>query len=191
VKNRGLFQWLVGLAVLAVFTFLLVGMFRAISNLRQSPAKLAPSATMCAPTPASRVVPTGPATATPKPSEYGTVGPQEPTNTPIPINKTTDMSPGVATQYKSRMLVFHCDGTYELFLNAIEATQIPLRPGDVIIYAAEPHAFEGAHPPAATVAAPEPSTTALPPSTPVTPQITSTGQPYPVPVTSGPTPAQL
>jgi hypothetical protein len=70
-------------------------------------------------------------TPTPNPSQYGTIPPLGPSVTPIPYSKITDLSPDSPEDHKGQFIVFHCDGTYELFLTA--GTEIPLQPGDHIL----------------------------------------------------------
>jgi hypothetical protein len=75
-------------------------------------------------------------TPTPNPSQYGTIPPLGPSVTPIPYSKITDLSPDSPQDHKGQFIVFHCDGTYELFLTA--GTEIPLQPGDHILNSIPP-----------------------------------------------------
>jgi len=104
----------------------------AVRPLQNISSKIFPSLTpTCVPTrsPSSSVVVQR--TSTPSPSEYGTVQPSGPSVTPILFSKIADLSPDSPEDYKGQFIVFHCHGTYELFLSA--GTDIPLQPGDHIL----------------------------------------------------------
>jgi len=102
-----------------------------------------------------------------------------------------DLSPELPEHDKIHWLVFHCDGTYEMFLTASSTQQAPLQPGDVLIYAYLPSLMD--HPMAPTIAIPD---TPVPPPT-LRPEVfteaalTATArklQPYPPPTTGQVTP---
>src|ERR1700752_5365485 len=79
----------------------------------------------CVPTRSSSSSVVAQRTSTPNPSEYGTVPPSHPSATPIPFSKITDLSPDSPDDHKGQFIVFHCDGSYELFLSA--GAEITLR----------------------------------------------------------------
>ena len=133
-----LLRWLFGLALLAVFTLVLVGVFRSASSIQQVSGSVAPSATHCAPTPVLWV--TSPPT-TPLHTDIGPVT-RSPSVTPWPINKTTDLAPNIPDSDKGQLIVMHCDGTLELIWYI--HTPVALQPGDVII-AQSPSASGSGH----------------------------------------------
>jgi hypothetical protein len=183
-RARRLIGWIGGIALLTVFTWVLAGLFRGASSLNQPSGAQTLAPTKCAPTPAPATEPPGPPTPTPRREDFGTIPPRRPTMTPYPISKTTDLSPQVSMQDKGHVVVFHCDGTYEMFLAADPSKPVPLQTGDVVIEVVLPESAQQMHPPAATTAAPPPSPTQLAPSTPAPTQAISTEQPYPVPATA-------
>lgn len=184
-----LLQEVGGLALLVVFAVVLVVVFRSVSNAYQAPGSAVPSATVCVPTPLSPTLPPGPATATPDRAHFGTVPPPQPTLTPYPISKTTDLSPNVAMDDKGKVLVYHCDGTYELFLTADPAKAVPLQPGDVVVYRALPISALKLQAP--TMAGPWPTSTALASPAPVVIPVTPTRQPYPGPTANAPSNSEV
>src|SRR5262249_32204403 len=135
----------------------------------------------CVPTPQPPTLPPGPPTATPDVARIGTLtpGPRAPTLTPYPINKTTDLSPAVAA--KGKVLVFHCDGTYEMFLTTNPAGPIPLQAGDTIVYRALPESALTLDQAPTARPWPTPTSELL---TPLPPELTRTPGPYP-PTTLG------
>ena len=122
---------LIGLILLGV---ILLSFALAQKPLQNISSRFFPSATpTCVPIQSSNSakVERSPATPTPNPSQYGTVPPLRPSVTPIPYSKITDLSPDSPQDHKGQFIVFHCDGTYELFLRA--GIDIPLQPGDHIL----------------------------------------------------------
>jgi hypothetical protein len=100
------------------------------------------------------------------------VPPRGSTVTPIPFSKITDLSPDSPEDYKGQFIVFHCDGTYELFLSA--GTDIPLGPGDHILVDFPPAILmEGQMTALASMETPDESTIPI--------SITLTPTPSPVP----------
>jgi hypothetical protein len=118
-----------GLILLGISVILFIFAVKPVQNIS---SEFFPSLTpTCVPTRSSSSSAAVQPTATPKPSEYGTMPPSRPSVTPIPFSKITDLSPDSPDDYKAQFIVFHCDGTYELFLSA--GTDIPLEPGDHIL----------------------------------------------------------
>jgi hypothetical protein len=135
-KNAWLYLGtLAGYGALVALAILVISLLLNAGLIQRSGSAAVPPATTCVPTPAPPTDMPGPRTATPNPSQYGTVPPDGPSLTPIPIQRTIDLSPELQENDKVHWLVFHCDGTYEMFLTAATTQQAPLQPGDVLIYA--------------------------------------------------------
>ena len=118
-----------GLILLGILVILFIFAVKPLQNISSG---IFPAWTpTCVPTRSSSSSEPVQRTSTPKPSEYGTVPPSGASVTPIPFSKITDLSPDSPEDYKGQFIVFHCDGTYELFLSA--GTDIPLQPGDRIL----------------------------------------------------------
>jgi len=118
-----------GLILLGIIVVLFVFVLKPVQDIS---SKIFSSLTpTCVPTRSSSSSVVVVRTFTPSPSEYGTLPPSRPSVTPIPYSKITDLSPDSPDDYKGQFIVFHCDGTYELFLSA--GTDIPLQQGDHIL----------------------------------------------------------
>ena len=141
-QARGLLEGTLALALVFIVLF-------RNSGIARSPGSV-PSTATCVPTPLPPTERPGPPTATPDRQHFGTIAPPAPTLTPYPISKTTDLSPELAPRDKGRVLVFHCDGTYELFLTRDPAFGVTLQPGDVVIYRGLPESAEDLYAPMPT-----------------------------------------
>jgi hypothetical protein len=122
---------LIGLILLGVILLFFAFIQKPGQNIS---SRFFPSATpTCVPIQSSNSAEVERSTSTPTPnaSQYGTVPPLGPSVTPIPYSKITDLSPDSPRDHKGQFIVFHCDGTYELFLTA--GPEIPLQPGDHIL----------------------------------------------------------
>ncbi len=166
MKKKGNFLWVAIQAILlTALTLGLVSAFRAVSENGQA---LAPYSPTCVPTPIFWSTDTGTPTITPAPSQQVTP-PFSASVTLLPISKITDLSPDVPNEDKGHVVVFHCDGTFELFLT-FAGTPAPLLPGDVIVLSAPPVSLMGKTVPQGTAVelptvTPE-GTIIFPPSTP-------------------------
>jgi len=181
MKKKGNFLRIAVQAILlTALTLGLVSAFRAVSESGQA---LAPYSPTCVPTPILWSTDTGTPTITPAPSQQVTP-PFSASVTPLPISKITDLSPDVPKEDKGQVVVFHCDGTFELFLT-FAGTPAPLLPGDVIVLSAPPDSLMGKTVPQGTAVelptvTPE-GTIIFPP---ITPPGTPTGWPQPTFVAS-------
>jgi len=148
-----------GLILLGILLILFIF---AVNPVQKIASVIFPALTpTCVPTRSSSSSVVAQRTSTPKPSEYGTVPPSRSTVTPIPFSKTTDLSPDSPENYKGQFIVFHCDGTYELFLSA--GTNIPLEPGDhILVDFPPPILMEGQMTALASMESPAKLTTPLP-----------------------------
>lgn len=181
-RASNLLQAMLGLALLGGLSIAVVFAFQTAS--RNNPALNLSVTTTCVPTPVLWATDVGTATNTPAPfqltpSQIATL-PFYPSATPWPISKITDLSPDVPTDHKGQVTVFHCDGSFELFLTA--GTQVPLLPGDMVIRSIAAEALVGHQPPEATGFTPPLLST----PTPVTPYVSRTPfpyPPYPIPIT--------
>jgi len=161
-----------GLILLGALALVLSVSFQAVSRNGVNGAAVA-SPTQCAPTPVLWVTSADTSTPTPQPFEIVTP-PFSPSVTPLSISKTTDLSPGVPEADKGQVIVFHCDGTFELFLSA--GVAVPLQPGDVIIDSAPaPSAFGHQPPPTGVLSTITPGGTLPTPWTNITPPNPPTG----------------
>ncbi len=161
-----------GLALMGMLGVVLVLAFQAAS--RSNQAFNLSVTTTCAPTPALWATDVGTPTNTPAPSQI-TTPVFSPSVTPLPISKITDLSPDVSIENKGQVVVFHCDGTFEMFLTA--GTEVPLQSGDIVVVSSSP--LHGRYvPPPPTEITPLPSSTTLlaTPSGPPGPY------PYPIPI---------
>ena len=118
-----------GLILLGTIMVLIVFAVKPVQNISSEFFSLLTPT--CVPTRSSSSSVVAQRTSTPNPSEYGTVPPSHPSATPIPFSKITDLSPDSPDDHKGQFIVFHCDGSYELFLSA--GTDIPLQQGDHIL----------------------------------------------------------
>ncbi len=115
------------------------------SNLAQS----SPTALRCVPTPTR--APRGTPTATPSGIALGGPVPFS-TVTPFPFSRRVDLAPDVAAENKTQIIVYRCDGRYELFLTkpSLEGRTITetvqLEPGDIVVSTSNPMLMR-AHPP--------------------------------------------
>src|SRR5262249_29576950 len=142
----------------------------------------------------------GPATATPDNSLVQTPKPAviSPSVTPIPFSKVTDLAPDLPAKDKTQVIVYRCNGTYELYyIGYVPVSEaVNLLPGDVIVNVISPASLMGHVAPLATYGAPSASggPAAAPPATaePVTgypaPAQTESGYPGPgaTPTPGGP-----
>ena len=107
-------------------------------------------------------------TPSPTPDHFATPDPylpEAPSVTPIPFVHTFDISPKVPAQDKWEIIVFRCNGTFDLFLGGPEINvdqSIILAPGDVIYNDFPPASLMGHEPPLATPGTSEPSATSIP-----------------------------
>ncbi len=117
----------------------------AMSNLAQS----SPAALQCVPTPTH--APRGTPTPTPNEIALGTPIPFS-TVTPIPFSQVIDLAPDLAAGNKTQIIVYRCDGRYELFLTnpSLEGRTVTetlqLEPGDIVVSTAYPM-LPRVHPP--------------------------------------------
>jgi hypothetical protein len=163
-----------GLAILASLVTLLVKSFQAVKGGEQSPGSLATAFSTCVPTPNFNPPYVGTPTSTPNLSQYGTPSAPSASITSLRISKTTDLSPDVPAQYKGEVIVFHCDGTFELFLTA--GTKVPLQQGDMIVSSGSPlHGLYTLD----NTPQPSPEITEMATPLPSTPENSSTPLPYP------------
>jgi hypothetical protein len=90
-----------------------------------------------------------PPTATP--ARFSTQAVQDqPTLTPIPFTHVIDLSPELPLEDKSELVVFRCDGTFDLYWGGPEINMdlaVNLGPGDVILSSSSPASLMGHHPP--------------------------------------------
>ncbi len=133
-------------------------------------------------------------TPTPTPNRFSTSTPYfRPTVTPIPFAQTYDLSPELPLSEKSEIVIFRCNGAFDLYLagpNVDIDQAIELEDGDIILGSSPPASLMGHEPPEPTGSVPTqipPASTPTsfpypPPSTP----IDTTPAPYPAPVTSTP-----
>jgi len=128
--------------LVALITGIFVVVFRAASNQRQTAVAPAVPASTCVPTGVPPTQSLDTPTPTPDLARHETAAPPPPSPTPFPIRRTTDLSPTLAANDKGQVLVFHCDGSYELFLTGDPAYGVPLQPGDVVIFRALPISAE-------------------------------------------------
>jgi len=107
-------------------------------------------------------------TPSPTPDHLETPDPnllyESPSVTPIPFAHTYDLSPKVAAQDKWGIIVFRCDGTFDLYLGGPDINpdqSIILNPGDVIYNDFPPASLMGHEPPLATPGSPVPTATSM------------------------------
>jgi len=184
---RNSLMWLMSLVLLAVFSWVLVIVFGSVSKTGLSaPGSAISTAATCVPTPRPPTPLPGPATATPSHLSVGTSQPQPTAGTPYPvISKTTDLSPNVALSDKGNVLVYHCDGTHEMFLTVDPAGAVPRRPGDIIVFRGLPVSAGNLQAP--TLAGPLPASTAIFSTAPAATEVVPTLLPYPAPATASAT----
>ncbi len=96
--------------------------------------------------------PAGPPTATP--DQFATSGPNlSPTITPIPFAHIYNLSPEMPFEEQSIIVVFRCDGTFDLYGAGPEINideYLRLEPGDVIFSSNGPAYLMGHQPPEPT-----------------------------------------
>lgn len=133
-------------------------------------------------------------TLTPTPDRLSTPIPHfSPSVTPRPFAHIYDLSPELPLSEKSKVQVFRCNGTFDLYLagpNVDVLHVIELEDGDIIINTSPPASLMGHEPPeppgsVPTQIPPVSTSTSFPYPPPPTP-IDSTPAPYPAPVTSTP-----
>jgi len=108
-------------------------------------------------------------TLSPTPDHLETPDPnlliESPSVTPLPFANTFDLSPELQVRDKWEIIVFRCDGTFDLYLGGPEINvdqSIILNPGDVIYNGFPPASLMGHEPSLATPGPSAPTATSMP-----------------------------
>lgn len=128
-------------------------------------------------------------TLTITPDRFSTQGYySKPTITPRIYNQTIDLSPEISIKEKSQIIIFRCNGTFDLYLLGSEINineKIILSPGDLIINTIPPASLMGRKPPKYATPDSIITITPMPYPAPVTPTLRKI-IPYPIPYTPTP-----
>jgi hypothetical protein len=180
----------IGIVVLmGLISWSIVVASNRINQGKQTPLRTRPA--YCVPIPRPAQIS---GTLTPTPDRLSTPIPHfSPSVTPIPLANTYDLSPELPLSEKSEIVIFRCNGAFDLYLAGpnVEIDQaIELEVGDIVYSSGPPASLMGHEPPEPTGSVltqiPLASTpTSFPYPPPPTP-VDSSPAPYPAPVTLTP-----